>query len=421
MCASWNGKHDVSVLVKKLEAAKKSSRGVTTFEDVMFGDAVAVLHSSLKSAEGVPQLEQTRILYGAIFTVGAAGEITASKLLAEIRKREASYLRSPEQNFIVATSMSIKHFDELRNAQVQGCRITFGRRLPRRFHEEQERAIRGQFRLLAKEIMQTGFDLNAHTAVRVAVRRKTSNEAALAATNVLTLLRGIWNYHLNLRRGQTFPPPIPRKPVNEILLGPAHTVHESSGTLKEDTVWFETSFQRPVKPYRMEDDWPTIKDFELKIRELLKRAYYREDLEEAFRRYAIALDVADWNASFLQLWSLLEYLTDSGAHYDTTIKRILFVCPNSERVLHREILKHLRTYRNATVHSAEQIDDLLTFVYQTKRYVEWLLWFHLGMSSRFQSLGEAGSYLHLPPDPDVLRQRRRLLKKALDYQVRDVP
>lgn len=421
MCASWTDKHDVNFLVQKIEGAKKSSSGVTTFTGIVFDDVVVVLHSSLKFAEEVPELEQTRILYDSIFTVGAAGEITKVKLLAEISKRESSYLRLAEQNFTVVTSMSIEHFKELQGAQVQGCRITFSRRMPRRFREAHRQAIRGQFRLMTDEIIQTGPGLNSHTPVRVTLRTKTDNEAALAAVDALTLLRGLWNYHVNLRRGQTFPAAIPRKPINKILIGPAHTVHESSGVLKSDTVWFETSFQRPIKPYKIQSDWPRIKEFELGTRRRLQRANYREDLEKAFHRYTTALDLSDWNASFIQLWSLLEYLTNSGPQYDTTIKRILFVCPNNERDLHREILKHLRTYRNSTVHTAEQKDDLLTFVYQVKRYVEWLLWFHLGVCSQFQSINEAGDYLHLPADPSLLRQRLRLLKKALDYQISDIP
>jgi hypothetical protein len=52
---------------------------------------------------------------------------------------------------------------------------------------------------------------------------------------------------------------MPRKPVNNILLGPAHTLRESSGSLATSAVWFETSFQEPVKPFKAAMVWPAIK------------------------------------------------------------------------------------------------------------------------------------------------------------------
>lgn len=421
MCADWTNHHDIDLLIRKLEATKKSSSGVTAFVGIDADDALAVLHSSLKFAKGVSELEQTRILNGAALTVGDAGKITKTNLLAEIKQREIDHLRLPHRSFVLASNLSIRYFDELLDAQIDGCRITFSRQLPKRFREEHREALRRQLHSTAEELPKTGAGSNAHTAVRVTTKARTDHDAALTAASALTLLRGIWNLYRNLGRGQTFPPPLPRRPINEILFGPAHTVHERNGKLSSDTVWFETSYQRSVKPFQLQRDWLKIKDFERNARTWLKRSRYRGALEEAIRRYTQALDLTDWNASFIQMWSLLEYLTNSGPHYDTTKKRTLFVCPNNERDLHREVLEHLRIYRNATVHAAEQKDDLLTLVYQVKRYVEWLLWFHFGVSSQFHSIADAGDYLHLPSDPELLRQRKRLLKKALQYQIRDIP
>lgn len=307
MCASWNDKHDVGLLVRQLEATKKSSPGVATFVGVDFDDAIAVLRSSLNFAKGVSELEQTRILNHATLTVGAKSQITQAKLLEEIKRHETRYLKSPYRNFTLASSLSIRHFNDLRNSQIQGCRITFGRQLPKPFRGEHKQAIRRQFHLLANEIVQTNSGLNAHTSVRVAAKSKTDHEAALAAIDALNFLRGIWNFYLNIRQGPTFPPSIPRKPINRILIGPAHTVHKPSGLLSSDPVWFETSFQKSIKPYQMQKHWPDIKEFELHTRAKIKKTRYREDLENAFRRYNAALDLTDWNATFIQLWSLLEY------------------------------------------------------------------------------------------------------------------
>ncbi len=182
-----------------------------------------------------------------------------------------------------------------------------------------------EIRVLADDnqwaVVQRVVNPEAHTAVRVAVRGKSDQEAVLYVIDALTLLRGIWNLFLNLRRpAPPFWPSVPREPVNKILLGPAHTVHEPDGTLSSATMWFETSYQRPVKPYNVQKLWIELKDFEGKVRKRLQRARYPKDLEKPIRRYTEALDLTDWNATFVQLWSLLEYLTDSYAQFDKTIK-----------------------------------------------------------------------------------------------------
>ncbi len=363
MCASWIGNYNIDLLARKLEDAKRSSSGLITFEGTAPDDAVPVLLSALHLSAEVPETQRIRILYETIFIVGAAGKITKSALLAEIGRRESSYLRAQERPFTVATTLSIRYFDQFPRARFRGCYITPSRRLPELFRREHEGAVRQQLGLRREELPTTGFGTKAHTAVRATVRARTEHEAALAAVDALTLLRGLWNLFLNLRRQGPPLAPVPRKPVNRVLLGPAHTVHESDGNLATPAVWFETSFQRTVKPYKAALVWPAMKGFELDVRTILSRARYPQDLERAIRRYTEALDLTDWNASFVQLWSLLEYLTGSGHHYDKTIKRILFVCRPEERDFHREILKHLRDYRNTTVHRAEHRDDILPLVF----------------------------------------------------------
>lgn len=143
---------------------------------------------------------------------------------------------------------------------------------------------------------------------------------------------------------------------------------------------------------------------------------YRTDLEESIRRYGSILDSRDWNNAFVQLWGLLEHLTDTTRTENrVTCKRARFLYPKEERSLHKEVLDHLAHHRNRAVHAGYVGEDAETLLYQLKRYVERVLRFHLFAGVDFQNRKEAADFLHLPPDLDELQKRMRLTKRAMKF------
>src|SRR5258708_6875371 len=151
------------------------------------------------------------------------------------------------------------------------------------------------------------------------------------------------------------------------------------------------------------------------VRRFLRKHPYAADMQQAFVRYARALDSVDFDSSFLKLWSLLETLTNTiGDNYDVTIRRVLFLV--TDRDLSGLILEHLRNYRNATVHHDRSRLAAERYIYQLKRFVEVLLHFHTVSRGQFPSIAKLGEHLDLPFAPEDLRARILAAKAALRFR-----
>ena len=94
-------------------------------------------------------------------------------------------------------------------------------------------------------------------------------------------------------------------------------------------------------------------NFGCEIRQKLKKCKYQEDVKKAIVMYCQAFDLYDWEASFIKLWSLLEFLTATKNNsYDITIKRIKFLYKDTEDT--HQSLTYLREFRNSLVHKCFQ-------------------------------------------------------------------
>ncbi len=132
------------------------------------------------------------------------------------------------------------------------------------------------------------------------------------------------------------------------------------------------------------------------------------------RGYVKALDQRDFNSTFLSLWSLLERLTNTLLdNYKVTVRRAVFLF--KDREFHRQILNHLRSYRNRAVHAGEKTDEIEAPVFQLKFYVEQLIFFHIYNTLGFLSMREAAEFLDLPPDASVLKGKIKLFQKAVRF------
>lgn len=128
------------------------------------------------------------------------------------------------------------------------------------------------------------------------------------------------------------------------------------------------------------------------------------------------LDSRDHNAAFVQLWGLLEKLTATQPEdpHAQAAERTLFIV-REERAYHEQVLKHLRNYRNMTVHQrTTEKDEIEILLYQLKRYVEKLLLFHVFNIFEFASIPDATKLLEFKPDSTKLQSRIQQLRKQIE-------
>jgi hypothetical protein len=400
-----NDKIDLRVLAEQVEAAKViNAAGKPSFEAFALQDMEAVLQTSLDFDPGVPQHERHEMIHDGIFAAGAKGVITKESLLVAIGRLERAYLKVNNRQFHVLASLSLKHGKHLASLDVGGVRLSFHSGIPRRY----EIPVAGGVMNWPQELVP------AEYAVVVAkATARTPYEAFEVGSTALEQLRAHWNFALNRAVARRFFSPGDR-PVNSILPGPYYTVHASDGSLALQTYWHNRQYRR-FPTIDLANGWPALTKNGKMIRHMLRAHPYAGELGSAFLRYVRALDGTDFTAAFLELWGVLELLTETvGGRYDQTIKRTLFVF--GETAVNRLILEHLRYYRNQLVHHGASQSESETYTLQLKKFVEALMYYHLVWRGRFDTLARAGEYLELPGDPMELKRRLKLLRAAVKFR-----
>jgi len=369
MCAKWKKEeYDPTILAKGLESLRKENEaGEIVYEGIEEYEAYnTVMQSSIDFLETIPEYEKRKIIHYAIDAAGEEGKITPNKLIRNVSKKENDFISLPFQKYVLATSLSFLYFDLIKRRIFKEGRLTFSRKLPNNF--DLKPIIKRVNHQFANRLPRN------YTKVRISVDARSEMEAVEKAFDVIDLLRGIWNLYLNIGFRKTIG--TPQAPVNNILLGPVHTLHRKDGDLvNKELYWFSSEYVIPIEPKNIRNNWIRLNSFESNIRKKLKNHLYRSQIEIILRRYTRALDTWDLYTSFINLWSLLEQLTSTEKKpYRVTINRTLFIFEDKD--YHRQILKHLRNYRNELVHSGYQSEKIETLVFQLKIYVEHLLFFH---------------------------------------------
>ena len=107
--------------------------------------------------------------------------------------------------------------------------------------------------------------------VRVRVNARTVAEAFEKASTSLDFIRGAWNFSLNRglwEQGTTDS----TQPVNQVLPGPVHTLHNPDGSKATEMFWFEPFFEQPAIVKRVGSEWARVKKEESLIRSTIRNS-----------------------------------------------------------------------------------------------------------------------------------------------------
>ena len=398
---------DLSALAARAERAKADGDpGGFITGGFANSDFSIILGGCIEFHPDVPEFERKRIVTRVSHDANISRPITAESLLKQCSKLEQAYLATPTQSYRLLTEISIWWTIDVPRATVGQTTVTFNPKTVGGFSERS--------RLFNESRGTVGFALPEHyMRVSALVSARTPYEAAEKALNGIDLVRASWN--LSLNRGKAWrhsggrPPP-----VNDIRLSPFHTVHELAGALATETYWYDPGFSKPASLYSDKPRFSRLQEFARNLRTRLTKHPYRQEIESALLRYVRALDSADLNDAFLRLWSLLEYLTDSGHDpYKVATRRAAFMFQDRERA--QLVLTHLTQHRNRFVHAGSDSDDIESLVFLLKRHVDSLLLFHLGNSFGFATRAEAARFMDLPPNREEIDLRINRLRSARKF------
>ena len=412
MSLEWNNR-STDVVQETLLTLDRRVLGLNDSGDVTlsatgeFELATALLASHVRFASDVPGNIQLQIVREAVVQSKRAKDLSATTVLDEMRKGQKEYKRNPTQEYTLLSTISLDNATRIGRRRVGDTTIRFSRVRPKALKLDSE--VPNWFRY-KREWWPSGY-----TFVRTTVMARDEVSAVDTALESLDMTRAIWNlgFLANLwimHYGH------PLLPLNKIVLGPVHTLHQLNGELASSGFWIESGQLEPITPKRVEN-YPRFSKFERAVRTWVQRAPPSLNVPRLLVRYTRALDERQMSDAFLKLWALLEELTaTSRMTYDTTIQRAVFL--KSNRKYHRNLLHFLRSWRNRIVHEGTHASEASLYVNQIKHYVEILLLFLLDSAKDFSTLDEFGTFLNSSTDESVVERRIAHQKRALRILMR---
>lgn len=409
--ATWKSGFNPEVLADRYEKAVLNRVEEIKFNAFIVLELDPLLYQMVQFSEYIPEIDARQICDLALTNVCKKGKITHKGLLSEINKLLVNYQMEPVKRFVLITSISISKELNISNIHFGKDLLIFEKNLPGRFA-----STHTQINERSRKNLFADVPMN-YLNVRIHVSAKTAHEAASKAIDLLDYFRGLINYQVNKHEIMRWRFGEPFSPLNKIVIGPVHSLHNLNGKLTpKDEWWYEPNFLGGIEPFNPGPvKLKSYLDDAYQMRLRIEKSNYEDKLQHSMIRYSRALDERIVETSFLKLWSILEYLTNTSyGNYDHTIERASFLL--LDRDLKKQILQSLREVRNGWVHQSMQRNDMVANLYQLKYFVEVVLGFHVYSEFSFSSIEDAGTFLSLPSDPATLIQKIDLLQSAKKFQ-----
>ncbi|NIC05638.1 hypothetical protein [Billgrantia bachuensis] len=407
MPIKWKARSGLNpqAILDKIESAKSvSADGRVSYSAFDYHENFASIFSLLDIPTVISsELDVDALVSKGLGRAAKAGVLTKESVIRCLNDAANDELATSERRYHLLTSLSMDDSLPFRRLSYRAVQVrVVGDKYPKKYGSRRE----------AIKFGSKGFSLEhkGYTKLIVSTKAKSVHGAASKALNGLDVIRALLSLFSNSSMelmGDKY------APINKIRTGQVHTLHSDTGGPATEIFWFEPNFVQG-KPYRHKAPEVLRKNFSWSMGRLTSSSY-RGAIEEALLRYVRALDEKDHNSAAIRLWGALESLASPGeARYDNIVKRCSFLFAEDD--YHRQILEHLREFRNRSIHSGDQSEKAKTFCYQMQFYLRQLVLFHFHRVSDFASLDEANSFLDMPADGAVLRRQRRLIDRAMKFK-----
>ncbi|WP_163020838.1 hypothetical protein [Pseudomonas viridiflava] len=334
-------------------------------------------------------------------------DFTKSTFLTGVNEAVVKHGARPEKTFVLVTSISSFDGFAKKNITLYSSNIrSWPKGMPKKYlAREQLEWTHGE------APMPEGY-----CPITVTVKSKDSMDAAHAAIYDLDYVRGIHALFVNPPSELTFDSG-PQKPINKIMLGGMHTLHDSKGRLaKENIYWYERDY-RIRRPIRFSNKTRVAKNLEY-VEQQINTHTNGSTIKDAIVRYVRAYDESDRNVTIQKAWAAIESIVCPHENNASAIvRRCSFMF--ADRPYYEQVLEHLREYRNRNVHSGYEVEDLDYHCYQLQQFFRQAVLFYLKNASVFSDLQEANQFLDLPSTITELKKLKSHVEKAMKYQQLD--
>lgn len=291
MTITWKKGANPQPILDKLEkVTSRTKDGNVSYDGFDFHEASLLLYTLYNFPDDLPEADRKIFHNKSIFNTAKKGKLNPEQLLREIKRLYSEQKRLPDQKYFIATTLSIDRFRLKTKFSSNGKLFFIEPYFPKSYHKEISLILdKVKYHLYCPPPTN-------YVCLRVGLIAKTTRTAYLIAIEEIDYIRGVWNLLLNKHMVMTLGSG-KQKPINEITLGPIHTVHLPGGYLVRDEWWYEPHYLGPLNVYKnsKEPDWfkRQIKDTNFAIR----NTPYAQQLKIAFIRYTRALD--EINLDFL--------------------------------------------------------------------------------------------------------------------------
>ena len=394
------------VVLDEIESAKiVSPEGGISFYAFQYHDAFATLFSMIDFPDNVAnELDVHSVLSRGVQDAARIGSLTMQSVLDSINNIAISELETPLKKFHLLSSLSISRDIPFKRK----CYDSFTFRITKDKYPKKHNTRNAT---IAQNDNMFNFEHPGYSKVIVTVKAKTYYGAASKALDCLDLIRSILCFYSNSEMTLLFGPDY--LPINKVRTGQVHTLHNEDGSPATSNVWFEPNFVE-AKIFNS-PQFHVIKDNLFWFLDMLEKCNYKKVLIKTLLRFVRSLDEKDHNSALIQLWGVLENIVSPNEkNYNKISKRVSFLF--KEPQYHKQVIEHLREYRNSTIHAGDQSRRAKSLCFQLQFYIRKIINFHITYSENFESLQQANNFLDFPSNPDALLKKYELIKSAIGYR-----
>jgi len=346
--------------------------------------------------------------------LGGEKPITPADFIREADKLATAFFQQPEKEYVFVTSLSVASLPT-KKLQIGGCTVR-PLKTRKKYRVPALVSSGSVWSVYQKHVEQTRYKW-----VAVTTKGRTPNDAFNRAYEAVALLRALWTFagtfgSMSLRFGALAP-----QPLAAVHQGPIQTLHHRNGDpVSDEYFWREQDPREDRQLFDPSSGWAKLEGMRQKLSRRIGRLPYGRDLEQLLLRYVAALDHTNHDVLMLQVWSILERITNLvGARYDELIEMASWIMP--DRRLWKQLISGVRLQRNRYVHSSKSAPDADQVAYLAKYILEIHLLALVHNYLKVRSLTEYAEMLALPTEPATLAERKRRLEVALRFHTPKPP
>lgn len=399
--------YNLAVILDQIkEYVSLNEEGNLTFSDFNYREYQRLLSQIIRFPDTAIHVDKMRLVSRAIKSRLKAAKFTPQEFLRDLELELKTSLSLPEEEFLILTSINLDVSDLTSSYwNVFDSEISISLKPFEEKFDSRTDVINTLGHSYSTDSTPAGYSF-----VTIRLKSRSKREAITRGIDALNFLRAIFCLQMNsinLFFGDSY------QPINKIRLGKMHTIHNVCGVGFKYPIHFEVNFRKGTleKP-----KYPDIfeKNVSYYLREISKSSFSRK-IEQALLRYVDALDEYDNNVAVTKLWGAMESLVANGQmNCDSMPSRIAAQYQDFE--LTKQLVMHIRDYRNELIHRGVKDDDSIHRAYQLQKFLSDLLSFYISPSHNFKDLDTANKML----DKAALGKERLFeeldsVKKALKF------